>query len=443
MTPAALARFRNWRLQPVMRSQSILVLGLVVLVPVAAYLTKGGSRYTLAAGGAILALGAVAWDVMILPVLAVPATLLVFRVSATSSNLSFSDLILGVATLCAIAMFRLRSDIYVRKLLLLLAVYEATTVLNVVYNPYRANIIEWAHEAFLVGGSLVIGWLVASRQRAGTATTAYLVGSSIIALWAVAWSVAHHLAPAYLPLGMQKNYIGDMLCFAFLLAYARPDWISRRVADNSTRIWAICAVGMLASQSKQAMISAVVGVGILTLRDRKLRRHAKAIVVACVPMVVIAAVIVDKKLRSSNKFNSVHQRETWLRQSLQIWHMSPWFGIGLRWWYTNRVPFSFQPPNGEAEVLTSAGLVGLAGFLVLIIGAVVVLRRVPSRYGTLALAIVVARLVQGQLDVFWVTAQGSIPWLLAGMCLGADYLSRIHPFGDPEFTPAFVEDLLP
>jgi hypothetical protein len=241
---------------------------------------------------------------------------------------------------------------------------------------------------------------------------------------------------------MQKNYIGDMLCFAFLLAYARPDWMSRRVGESSTKIWVVCAVGMLASQSKQAMISAVVGVGILTLRDRDLRRHAKAIVAACVPMVVIAAVIVDKKLRSSNKFNSVHQRETWLRQSLQIWHMSPWFGIGLRWWYTNRVPFSFQPPNGEAEVLTSAGLVGLAGFLVLIIGAVVVLRRVPSRYGTLALAIVVARLVQGQLDVFWVTAQGSIPWLLAGMCLGADFLTRGRPVGEAEFTPAFAGDPL-
>lgn len=405
-------------------------MSLIILVPAAAYLTKGGSKYTLAAGAAILAVGAIAWDAMILPVLTVPATLLVFRVSASSSNLSFSDLVLGVATLCAIPMFKLRNDTYVAKLLFLLAVYEATTFLNVIYNPYRANLIEWVHEAFLVGGSLIIGWLIASRHRAAAATTAYLVGSCLIAVWAMAWSLTHHLAAAYLPLGMQKNYIGDMLCFAFLLAYARPDWTSQRIAKHATKIWAICALGMLASQSKQAMISAVVGVGILTYRDRNLRRHAKAIAAACVPMVIIAAVIVDKKLRSTNKFNSVHQRETWLRQSLQIWHLSPWFGIGLRWWYTNRVPFSFQPPNGEAEVLTSAGLVGLAGFLVLIVGAVVILRKMPKRYGTLALAIVVARLVQGQLDVFWVTAQGSIPWLIAGMCLGADYLTRVRATGD-------------
>lgn len=423
MTLGALNRRHPLRAARLARWQSFVTWGLVAAVPLLAYSTKGGSRYTVAVAAGLLAVATVVWDVTILPVLAVPATLLVFRVSASSSNLSFSDLILGVATLCAISIFPARRAPQVRALLWLLAFYEATTLLNVIYNPYRANLIEWAHEAFLVGGSLVIGWVVSARGRAGVATAAFLVGSGIIALWATAWTLTHHLTAAYLPLGMQKNYIGDMLCFAFLIAYARPDWISPRVEARATAIWALCAVGMLASQSKQAMLSAVVGVGIMTLRNRELRRYAKAIVVACTPMIIVAAVIVDQKLRSSNKFNSVHQRETWLRQSLQIWHLSPWFGIGLRWWYTNRVPFAFQPPNGEAEVLTSAGLVGLIGFLVLLIGSIVILRRVPRRYGTLALAVVAARLVQGQLDVFWVTAQGSIPWLIAGLCLGAEYLA--------------------
>lgn len=421
------------------RWQSVVTWGLVAVVPLLAYATKGGSRYTVAVAAGVLAVGTLAWDVTLLPVLAVPATLLVFRVSASSSNLSFSDLILGVATICAVSIFPARRAPHVRALLGLLCFYEATTLLNVIYNPYRANLIEWVHEAFLVGGSLVIGWVVSARGRAGVATAAFLVGSCVIALWAMAWTLTHHLTAAYLPLGMQKNYIGDMLCFAFLVAFARPDWISARVARRTTVIWATCAAGMLASQSKQAILSAVVGVGILTLRNLELRRHAKAIVAVSIPMVIVAAVIVDEKLRSSNKFNSVHQRLTWLSQSLQIWHLSPWFGIGLRWWYTNRVPFAFQPPNGEAEVLTSAGLVGLVGFLVLLIGSILVLRRVPRRYGTLALAVVVARVLQGQLDVFWVTAQGSIPWLIAGLCLGAEYIAANRRTADSMET----YDLLP
>lgn len=423
MTLAGLHRRHPLRAVLQAQYQTVIVWGLVAVVPLLAYATKGGSRYTVAVAAGVLAVGTVVSDVTLLPVLVIPATLLVFRVSASSSNLSFSDLVLGLGTLCAIPLFSVRRAPYVRALLWLLAFYEATTLLNVIYNPYRANLIEWAHEAFLVGGSLVVGWVVSARGRAGAATAAFLVGSCIIALWATAWSLTHHLTAAYLPLGMQKNYIGDMLCFAFLLAYARPDWISARVASKATAIWAICAVGMLASQSKQAMLSAVVGVGIMTARNRELRRYAKRIVVTCIPMVIVAAVIIEHKLSSSNKFNSVHQRVTWLRQSLQIWHLSPWFGIGLRWWYTKRVPFAFQPPNGEAEVLTSAGIVGLIGFLVLLIGSIIILRRVPRRYGTLALAVVAARLVQGQLDVFWVTAQGSIPWLIAGLCLGAEYLA--------------------
>ena len=417
------------RRPPLPRWQTTVTWALVAATPLLAYMTHGGSRYTVALAAGLFAIAIVVWDVAILPVLAIPATLLVFRVSASSSNLSFSDLILGVATLCAVSAFEGRRAPQVRALLWLLSFYEATTLLNVVYNPYRANLIEWVHEAFLVGGSLMIGWVVAARGRATIATSAFLIGSCVIALWATAWSLTHHLAAAYLPLGMQKNYIGDMLCFAFLVAYARPDWLSARMTDRATLVWAVCAVGMLASQSKQAMLSAIIAVGIMTVRNKELRRYAKPIAAACVPMLIVAGVIIDKKLRSSNKFNSVHQRETWLRQSLQIWHMSPWFGIGLRWWYTNRVPFAFQPPNGEAEVLTSAGLVGLVGFLALLVGSVMILRRVPRRYGTLALAVVVARLVQGQLDVFWVTAQGSIPWLIAGLCLGAEYLSSTTQVG--------------
>ena len=34
----------------------------------------------------------------------------------------------------------------------------------------------------------------------------------------------------------------------------------------------------------------------------------------------------------------------------------PVFGAGLRWWYTDRFPVRFQPPNAEIEVLTSAGV---------------------------------------------------------------------------------------
>ena len=68
---------------------------------------------------------------------------------------------------------------------------------------------------------------------------------------------------------------------------------------------------------------------------------------------------------------------------------------------------------------TSAGVVGLLAFAVMWLVIVVVLWRVDPAFGTLALAVALSRIVQAQFDLFWVAAQVSIPFAIAGICLGA------------------------
>jgi hypothetical protein len=70
-------------------------------------------------------------------------------------------------------------------------------------------------------------------------------------------------------------------------------------------------------------------------------------------------------------------------------------------------------------MLSSGGLVGLVGFLLMFLIILVVLWRLDSRFGTLAFVMVMMRFVQGQFDLFWVAAQVSIPFVIAGICLGA------------------------
>jgi len=102
-----------------------------------------------------------------------------------------------------------------------------------------------------------------------------------------------------------------------------------------------------------------------------------------------------------------------------VWLMSPIFGVGHRWWVTGHTGFSgFQPPNAELEVLTTVGLVGLFGFLAMFASAIWMLAKMNPVYGTLGLAIVVARLVQTQFDLYWVAGQSSILWIIAGICYG-------------------------
>ena len=45
--------------------------------------------------------------------------------------------------------------------------------------------------------------------------------------------------------------------------------------------------------------------------------------------------------------------------------------------------------------------------------------RMDPKYGVLATTVILSRLVQGQLDLFWVAVQTSIPFLIVGICLGA------------------------
>ena len=399
---------------------------LVLGAPVLGYAALTHAKYALVAGVAVLVAGLFSLDRGLLVVAAVPATMLVFRVGGSSSNLSFSDLTLFVATLTALTAFRWSEAPVVRRLLWLLAVYEGALVLTLAANPYRANFLEWAHEALLVGGSLIVGWVVARDGRSEAATASFLVLAGIVAMWACAYSLTHHLTAVYLPLGMQKNYIGDMLAFAAVIAYAGPAWAGPWVKRHANRFMALCILGILASQSKQAMVSLIAGAAVLLLRDRRFRRRSLTILAALVPLAVVAYVTVSREFASSNQFNSVHQRQTWLRDSLSVWHISPLVGIGLRWWYTNRVQFHFQPPNAEAEVLTSAGLIGLAAFLVLALGSIWVVWHLPTRYATLAAAVLIMRLVQGQLDIFWVSAQEAIPWLIVGMCLAGGLRESRH-----------------
>ncbi len=77
------------------------------------------------------------------------------------------------------------------------------------------------------------------------------------------------------------------------------------------------------------------------------------------------------------------------------------------------------------EQLSTAGLFGLAGFVLMIAGCLVVLWRIDPAYGVVAFTVLLNRLVQGQLDLFWVAVQTSIPFLVAGIALGA--LARDKP----------------
>ncbi|RMI03502.1 O-antigen ligase family protein [Cellulomonas triticagri] len=406
--------------------------GLVALGVVLALLTSVEPYLTVGVGLVVLVVGLTLREPLALPILGMPLLLLVNRVGGA---LSLSDFVLFVGFWPALLFCRRPLSRPMRHVLWASAFYQATVLFTVIANPYVANVVEWFHSWLLVGGALLVGWAIGAAGKARLALGLFVAGAVVVALFALAQFVVNlasgNTGPVYLnePLMMHKNYIGCVLAFAAIIVYTRPRWL--RWNDLvCLGLFGLFLAGILVAQSRQALIGLAVAVAIVALRPDPHRHRSKVVLVAIAGAAVVVGTLVQDQLESGDQYNSAYQRLTWFAQSVEIWQQYPWFGAGLRWWYTDRFTESFQPPNAEFEMLSSGGLVGLVGFLLMFLVILVVLWRVDPRYGTLAFVMVLMRFVQGQFDLFWVAAQVSIPFVIAGICLGAHAYAARSGAGD-------------
>lgn len=420
---------------PTLSRWGLLAAGVVGLLFLIGILAIDSPDMAVAAALGLLIVGLSLNQPAALPVLAMPALVIVDRVGGEGTNLSMSDFALFAAFWAAVLLTQRPFSPPMRAILWLSVVYQVATLFTVVTNVYTANTIEWFHAWLSVAGALVVGWAVGRAGFARLGLTLFLLACAAIAVLTCIQAVVQlgkgDTGPVYLetPYGMHKNFIGTVLGFAAVVAYAKPSWVGW-----STR-WAMAGfvlftLGVLASQARQALVGLGVALVVIVLRKDPERKRSKIILLGVAPAAFFVGSLVQEQLEEGNEFNSTYQRLTWYEQSLQVWDSSPWFGVGLRWWTAGRTEFLFQPPNAELEVLTSAGIVGLTGFVILFVGTLAVLWRMDPRYGTLAFTIVLTRLVQGQFDLFWSAVVVSIPFAVAGVCLGAQAYALAQQ-GDP------------
>lgn len=389
---------------------------------------------------AVLALGLTLVEPALVPLVALPLLVIVTRVQLYGVNLSLSDFLLFIATWPAFLLAKRPYTREMRVLFTLTSIYQFATLLTVFNNPYSANIVEWFHAGMLVGGGLAVGWIVARQGHGRLGLRLILVAILVISLATVAQGALHWargdfsaVYPAW-PFPMHKNFAGTLAGLGAGVVYTRPVWLGwgRRL---SWAVFSVMALAVLFTQSRQALVGLAAVIFVVVLRGKGEHRRSKLVLLIVAPALVFVTKLVQDQVESGNQFNSVFQRLTWFQDSFAVWQSDPWFGVGLRWWYTDRFPVSFQPPNAEVEVLTSAGIIGLIAFLTLMVGAVIVLSRVDPVYGTVALTILVNRLVQAQFDLFWAAVQASIPFVVIGIALGVQGLDVATR------TPARVEEI--
>ncbi|MGN6205878.1 O-antigen ligase family protein [Humibacter sp.] len=385
-------------------------------------LSVRSSLLALVVGVVVLLAGVAASDATIIPVLAVPATLVLTRVGGA---FSVSDVVLAVASVVSLFALRGRGSAILRPLIWAGVSYLATAIPTQILNPYSANVIEWVHEVFLVLGSLIVGFVIGRADRARLALTLYVLGCCGIGVVTIAVSLVTYLhtktfQPVFLT-DLNKNTIGGMLGAAAVIAFARPVWL-RWSPGWSWLVVIISTLGVVAAQSRQGLVGEIVGILIVSIRARpQTGRRVRIVWLAAIPGVAWVVSQLTSQLASDNQFNSAHQRVDWYAQSFQIWLKSPIFGVGMRWWYTDRFSGqyqSFQPPNAELEVLTTVGIFGLIGFLTLFAVACWYLWKMDPAYGTVGVAVVAMRFTQAQFDLYWVAGQASLLWIIAGICYG-------------------------
>ncbi len=351
-----------------------------------------------------------------------PGILIIQRVGLGGTDLSVSDVALAAAFGTALLLGHRPYSAPLRALLWLNFFYQFTTLITVVVNPYTANTVEWFHAWLLISGALIVGWAVGHAGYARLALGLIVGTASLIAVVTVVHAAIQYAGgdfrAIYLtwPFPMHKNFVGTTLAFAAVIAYVNPDWLgwSRRLATST---FLLLVVGVLLSQSRQAMIGLVAAVIVGVIRRQVTGRSRIIVFLLVIPATWLVTSMVIEQIESQNQFNSVYQRINWFRDVYHLWAESPAFGHGLRYWY--QLPGEFQPPQAELEVLASTGLLGLFGFGVMWLGILIVLWRIDPRFGTLAFAVVFSRIVQAQFDLFWVAAAVSIPFVIAGVCLGA------------------------
>ncbi|GAB3611873.1 O-antigen ligase family protein [Humibacter ginsengisoli] len=391
-------------------------------------LSVKSSLIALAVGVTVLLAGVAARDYTIIPVLAVPATLVLTRVGGA---LSVSDVVLALAAVLCLFSLRGRGASIMQPLIWAGLFYLGTAIPTQILNPYSANVVEWVHEVFLVLGSLIVGFVVGRADRARLALTLYVlgcvgIGIVTIVVSAVTYLHTHTFEPVYLT-DLNKNTIGGMLGIAAVIAFARPVWL-RWSPGWSWLVVIVSSLGVLAAQSRQGLVGEIVGILIVSIRARpQTGRRVRIVWLAAIPGIAWVVSALTSQLASDNQFNSAHQRVDWYAQSFDIWLKSPIFGVGMRWWYTDRLAGqyqSFQPPNAELEVATTVGIFGLIGFLVMFAVAGWYLWKMDPVYGTVGFAVVATRFTQAQFDLYWVAGQASLLWIVVGICYGVRALDE-------------------
>jgi polysaccharide biosynthesis protein PslJ len=381
--------------------------------------------------------------VLLAPVLVLigvfPATFAYWRVGPASIDMSVTDALTILGILAALPFVPWRSPA-LRRILVATAAYAALLAVTVVAHPAQRSIIEVAHQTSIVAGAMLIGTAVAQLGKVRLALRTLLLTCAVISLAAALDTLAHRLQPAY-PFGIQKNAAGELIVMGLVVLLTVPhrlDWSRFWIALVSITL----LIGLAASESRGAALALVAVFALHLIRQGRagaggrMIRLAPLLMVASIVLIAISVVTYrDRDLNPQTaKFNSVNTRlDTYSYAIEQKWEPNLVFGAGLKWFFAPDSTYGV-PHDLVIDELSEAGLVGMLGLIVLLWVIVSAMRRSASDLGEAGYLVVVARILESMVGVFWVAGPGTLPFLIVGLVIGdeqqadADRPARVLAF---------------
>jgi len=386
----------------------------------------------LAASQPVVALGLIGGVAVVVLALLTPAVVLVamfpatfayWRVGPASVDMSVTDALTIVAILAALPFVPWRSPT-LRRILVATAGYCAILAVTVVVHPAQRSVVEVVHQASIVAGAVLIGSAVSRLGYARLALRALLVTAAVISWAAAIDTVAHKLQPAY-PFGIQKNAAGELIVMGLVVLLTVPHrlrWSRLMVGFMAVTLLG----GLVASESRGAALALVAVFALHLLRQRKagsstrITRLAPLLLVVSVLLIGIS--VITYQARDLNpqteQFNSVNSRlDTYSYAIDHKWEPNLVFGAGLKWFFAPDSTYGV-PHDLVIDELSEAGIVGLLGMIVVLWVLLAAMRRSTSDLGEAGYLVLVARILEATVGVFWVAGPGTLPFLIVGLVVG-------------------------
>jgi hypothetical protein len=305
--------------------------------------------------------------------------------------------------------------------------YAAFVIVLLPFHPLTLSAIGQSGQRLeLLLLPLAIGAFAALEQKVEVVLKAYVAAATGIA---VLWPVAH--------LSLDHNPVGQMIGNAILVT----------LGYSPLRKWrptlVVLIPGLLITQSRGAIVATAVGLVVMSLLQGNARVRGafrRLIPVAIVAAVAFFALPASFQTRvttfqgslTSKAAYPIFLRHHYTADAAKIISAHPFTGVGIGDYAAADAQsiFAVNDPHEVLYLQAAEGGYGFAVSFVILVGLTfLAMRRMKGvELAPIAAGVLVATVVHGLADVYWVRGTPVLGWMLVGMACGELYRRRR---GDP------------